>query len=313
VSTVYGYTVSHIYLFIYFVAGRLARSTLLVDFPGLSQLQVPIAPASAHVEAQMSAPLTDTIMWGVVSGVLRGIIGTPLDAWAIHAIVRNELSSLRSLTEMYKSGSFFRGLLPNTIRTTIRSPVHYASLEAGSALYSSGVPNSIRSRYPVFRGVFVGLAAALAESIVNTPLRVAQTLAVNGDTLRNALRADGVKILGRGFDGTLAHRLLSGAVFYGTYEQALSLGVPVSAAALLAGTAQVTLSSPFFALAIHKQKLNKRMSGNLFSLAMSIARERGVLAGLVRPGLVPRLLHSWLVSPIIMWIIDVKLRAIRRS
>jgi hypothetical protein len=260
-----------------------------------------------------NATVFDTVFWGLTTGVLRGLIGTPFDAWAILAISKFDSSGLRSLRELFSAGSYFRGFFPNTVRTSIRSPVHYVSLEAGSAAYTSVVPQVFRDRFPVLRGFCIGVTAALAESVVNTPLRVIQTLAVNGDPLGTALRAEGVKLLTRGFDGTLIHRLLSGAVFYGVYEQSISMGVSIAPAALLAGTMQVSLSSPFFALAVHKQKLAGRVAGNIFSLAATLGRERGVIQGLFLPGLAPRLLHSWIASPLVMWVIDVKLHAIRRD
>lgn len=257
----------------------------------------------------------DTLVWGLLSGVLRGFIGTPLDAWAILSVSRNDPLGRASFVELCASGGkpFFRGFVPNTIRTSVRSPVHYASLEVGSIAYSNTIPRDVRESFPVLRGVFVGAAAALAESVVNTPLRVAQTLSVNGESLRAALRAEGARLFTRGFDGTLAHRLLSGAVFYGAYEQTLSLGVPMTAAAMAAGTAQVMLSAPLFAVTVHKQRRSAHGAGSLYSVAALIAKEQGVIPGLILPGLAPRLLHSWVVSPLVMWVIDSKLRAIRRD
>lgn len=256
----------------------------------------------------------ETLRWGVASGVLRGIIGTPLDTWAIHAITHYDTAGKRSLAEIYRGGTAFRGFLPNCIRTSIRSPVQFLSLQAGSAAYTASVPDRIRESMPVLRGICVGFASALAESVVNTPLRVAQTIAVTGGALGPALRAEGLALLTRGFEGTLAHRLLSGAVFYGVYEFALSVGTPVSAASLAAGTLQVALSSPFYAVAVHRQRAGSDARGHVLRIAAQLARERGgTLRALFLPGLAPRLLHSWCVSPLVMWVIDVRLHAIERG
>ena len=267
-------------------------------------------PPATHPQ---HSTLSNTLLWGVASGFLRGIIGTPLDAWAISAIVQGDAVGARALQGVILGGAAFRGFVPNTIRTCIRSPVQYLSLQAGSSAYTTAVPERWREGAPALRGVCVGFASALAESLVNTPLRVAQTLAVTGGSVGPALRAEGVALLMRGFEGTLAHRLLSGAVFYGVYEHAIGLGAPVGAASLLAGTLQVTTSSPFYAVAVHRQRSGSDVQGHVLRIAAQLAAERGgAWRALFLPALAPRLLHSWIVSPLVMWVIDVQLHAIDR-
>lgn len=255
----------------------------------------------------------DTIKWGIASGILRGIIGTPLDTWAIHSVAKLDNVGVQSLREIWAARSAFRGFIANSIRTSIRSPVHYASLQVGSALYAQVVPAQLRE-FAAFRGIFIGMLSAVVESVVNTPLRVVQTLAVTGGALRPALREHGLALLARGFEGTLLHRLLSGAVFYGTYEHALNAGLPVAASSLVAGTLQVTLSSPFFAVAVHRQRAGSDVQGHALRIAAQLARERGgIFRALILPGLAPRLVHSWIVSPLVMWVVDTQLHAIERN
>lgn len=238
----------------------------------------------------------------VAAGGIRAVIGTPLDAVATREILLSK-TTLQVVHEM-EFYDYWRGFQPNLLKFVTRTPLNFVFVN----ISSSAVPTHLD---PGIRGVALGVLVAGMETGTINGANALRTRFIQGEGWV-VLKKEGLIVLTKGLSAAFAHRALSSAIFFGTYEKLKSLfpkqGAVVST---ISGIIQVLLTAPFYIAAIHKQD-KKATPTRLDRLMAGLYRTRGFSRGLFLPALAPRLVHSVMTSAPLLWLME-KLQLIHRK
>lgn len=251
---------------------------------------------------------------GAAIGAFRAAVGTPLDGVATREITRN-ISPVRAVAQLWNEGMFFKGFVPNAVKLAFKTPVQIITTTAASHLYVAAVPQSVRQNHPAFRGTFIGIFASVFETILwANPLTSLRTRLMTSEKRPPAppwptknspaffFEHLNFHFFSKGLDAALVHRASSGVIFFTTYEKLKSLYPDhpflVSTAS---GMTQVIATSPAYCSMIHQQK-TQAVTKNIFTTLAYIHETQGVM-GLYR-GLTPRLVHSFAVSHLVMYMLE---------
>jgi hypothetical protein len=137
-----------------------------------------------------------------------------------------------------------------------------------------------------------------------------RTRFIQGEDWR-VLKEEGASVLTKGLSSALVHRMLSGAIFWSVYEQLKekypSHGKTVSA---MTGVVQVILTSPFYIAATFRQRKGAS-SEYLHRTLFHLFKTQG-MRGLFLPALAPRIVHTLVITPPLMWLME-KIQLIHRK
>ncbi len=238
----------------------------------------------------------------VAAGGLRAVIGTPLDAVATREILLSQTTQ-----QVLRGMSFFdywRGFQPNLLKFTTRTPLNFIFVKFSS----SAVPTHLD---PGVRGVALGVLVGGMETVTINGANAVRTRFIQGERWV-VLKKEGLIVLTKGLSAAFAHRALSSAIFFGTYEKLNSLFPQQKAkVSTISGIIQVLLTAPFYIAAIHKQD-KKAIPTRLDRLIIDLYKTRGFARGLFLPALAPRLVHSVMTSAPLLWLME-KLQLIHRK
>ncbi len=235
-------------------------------------------------------------------GGFRAGVGTPIDVVATREILHHK-TTLQVLRET-AFADYRRGFQPNALKFISRTPAQFFF----TSFFSSNIPTDLN---PAVRGFLLGLSTSGAEAALFNIFNSARTRFIQGARWRDLMN-EGPPVLVKGLSAAWSHRALSSAIFYTVYEP-LKERYPNegSTVSTIAGFVQVFLTSPFFIAAIERQRKDAPKE-SLHQTILRLFKTQGFFRGLVIPALVPRLVHTALVTPLFMYIIDDKLRLIQR-
>ena len=235
------------------------------------------------------------------AGLLRAVVGTPLDAVATREILhhQNTLQALRAMTFL----DFWKGFQPNLLKFTTRTPVQFGSVKISSWI----VPLQYDA---ALRGVIIGTLSSGMETTVMNGFNSLRTLFIQGENWR-VLQQEGAPVLKKGLTSALLHRILSGAIFWGVYEK-LKSKYPThgNLVSTVSGVVQVIFTAPFYITAIFRQR--KGAPREPLHRTFSHLYKTQNMRGLILPALVPRLTHSAITSAPLMWLME-KLELVHRK
>lgn len=236
-------------------------------------------------------------------GVVRAVVGTPIDVVATREILHNK-TTFQVLRET-PYPDYRRGFQPNTMKFVIRTPAQFLFTK----FFSSVIPTNLN---PAIRGFTLGLLISGAETSLFNIFNSARTRFIQGTGWRE-LRQEGPSVLIKGLTAAWSHRALSSGIFYAVYEplkqQYPNQGMAVSTCS---GIVQVILTSPFYITTTERQRENA-VSEPLYRTIIRLYNLHGFFKGLVFPALVPRLVHTTLITGIFMKLMDDKLGLIHRK
>lgn len=216
----------------------------------------------------------------------NAIVTTPLNGIAKLEILNN-LSTRKVISET-SFLKLYRGIEPNVLKALSKTAVQTSSVKLASSI----VPLQLD---PAIRGTMIGCVSSGIEASVSNAWNVLETRFIQGQKW-NIIRKEGISLLTKGLSSALIHRVLSGTVFWGSYEK-LHQHSPnhPSLAGIGAGMIQVCSTAPFYISKTLKQGKNPP-NGPLWLLFKKRVKSQGVLQGLFLPGLIARLAQSILIG-----------------
>jgi hypothetical protein len=279
------------------------RSNILADFKSASvhNHRTKILEKRMTASIESKSPSWWLYLSPFGAGLVRAIVGTPLDVVATREIVdhQNTLQVLKGMT----FPNYWKGFQPNVLKFITRTPAQFVSLKISSSIVPTDWYSSIR-------GGSIGILSNGMEAGLANVWNSLRTRFIQGENW-SVLKKEGASVLTKGLSSALVHRILSGAIFWSVYEQLKekypSHGKTVSA---MTGVVQVFLTSPFYIAAVYKQRINATPE-YLHRTFLHLFRTQG-LRGLFLPALAPRLVHSIIITPPLMWLME-KLQLIHRK
>ena len=141
----------------------------------------------------------------------------------------------------------------------------------------------------------IGCMSSGIEASVNNAWNVLETRFIQGQKW-NIIKQEGPSLLAKGLSSALIHRVLSGAVFWSSYEKLHQYSPEhPSLAGIGAGMIQVCSTAPFYISKTLKQGENPPIEP-LWLLFKKKIKNQGLVRGLFLPGLIPRLAQSILIG-----------------
>ncbi len=233
-------------------------------------------------------------------GIVRAAVGTPLEVVGTQEILQRK-STLQVLKETALA-NYGKGFQPNALKFITRTPVQAFATH----FFSSNIPTDL---HPAVRGFTLGLLTSGSEAFLFNLFNATRTRFIQGQKWRNI----GPSVVTKGLTAAWSHRALSSAIFFSVYEPLKakypSHGMAVSTCA---GVVQVVLTAPFYIAAIERQRKDA-VSESLYRTLERLAKRDGFVQALVFPALLPRLVHTFIITGFFMKLIDDKLKLIHRK
>jgi hypothetical protein len=226
----------------------------------------------------------------------NALVSTPLNGVTKLEILNNlSTSKVLSRTSLLK---LYRGLEPNILKSLSKIALQTSSVKLSSSI----IPSQLD---PVVRGTIIGCASAGIEATVNNAWSVLETRFIQGQKWK-IIKQEGPSVLTRGLSSAFMHRILSGTVFWGSYEK-LHQCVPEnpSLAGMGAGMIQVCATAPFYISKTLRQGRSPPAEP-LWLLFKTKIKKQGLIQGLFLPGLIPRLAQSILIGGPLMTLLEKK-------
>jgi len=216
----------------------------------------------------------------------NAIVTTPLNG-----ITKLEILNNLSTRKVISKTSFlklYRGIEPNILKSLSKTVVQTSSVKLTSLIIPSQLDSAIR-------GTMIGCISSGIEASVNNAWNVLETRFIQGQKW-NIIKREGLSLFTKGLSSTLIHRVLSGTVFWSSYEK-LHQHSPEhpSLAGVGAGMIQVCSTAPFYISKTLKQGKNPPIEP-LWLLFKKKIKNQGLVRGLFLPGLIPRLAQSILIG-----------------
>ncbi|HEY5234863.1 MAG TPA: hypothetical protein VIJ14_01690, partial [Rhabdochlamydiaceae bacterium] len=121
----------------------------------------------------------------IAAGVLRAVIGTPLDAIGTREIVhhQNALQVLKGMT----ASDYWRGFQPNLLKFATRTPVQFAAVKVSSLMVPTDYDAAIR-------GLLIGVLSSSMETATINGWNALRTRFIQGQGWE-ILRQEGASVL----------------------------------------------------------------------------------------------------------------------
>lgn len=138
----------------------------------------------------------------------NAIVTTPLNGVTkleiLHNLPTREVISKTSFLKLY------RGLEPNILKALSKTTVQTSSVKLASSI----VPSQLD---PAVRGTIIGCVSSGIEASISNAWSVLETRFIQGQKW-SVIKKEGVFFLTKGLSSALIHRVLSGIVFWSSYE-----------------------------------------------------------------------------------------------
>ena len=139
----------------------------------------------------------------------NAIVTTPLNGIAKLEILNN--LSTRKVISKTSFLKLYRGIEPNILKSLSKTVVQTSSVKLASSI----IPSQLD---PAIRGTMIGCISSGIEASVSNAWNVLETRFIQGQKW-SVIKQEGLSLFTKGLSSTLIHRVLSGTVFWSSYEK----------------------------------------------------------------------------------------------